>query len=61
MKKPVLILMLAFSIISLSSCTDLSKELQERNEIEYFNTENEFKAELIDKDKVETPTTKDKK
>ncbi len=52
MKKVALILMvLVGSVLLLTSCTDQSKELEERIEIE-----NE--AKLIDKDEVETPTTK---
>ncbi len=63
MKKKSLAIVLLICGYFLTGCTDLAKEAQELNEYE----ENEIKAEknipkngakLIDKDDVETPTTK---
>jgi len=58
MKKVILVLILFIALI-LTSCTDQAKELEqlkiEESEIKLKSTV------LIEKDKVETPTTKGKK
>ncbi|WP_157821998.1 hypothetical protein [Tenacibaculum sp. Bg11-29] len=47
--KKVFIVLVMFSVVFLSSCTDNTEEIL---------VEKERRNELIDKDKVETPTTK---
>ncbi|WP_271407160.1 hypothetical protein [Tenacibaculum soleae] len=50
MKKFVSIITLAIVSIVFTSCTDLTEDLEQENEKKVTN--------FIDKDKVETPTTK---
>ncbi len=60
MKKAVLIFSVVISLTTLTNCTDLSKELQERKELENKNSiPDEFEINQIDKDDIELPDDRD--
>lgn len=60
MKKAVLVFSVAISLTTLTNCTDLSKELQERKELENKNSiPDEFEINQIDKDDIELPDDRD--